>query len=407
MNQKLFTFIEVVVLGGLVVFVMYIGGAFKAPDAVPTPQPAPTQLAPTATLNITPVPSVTPAPPALTQPIGLIAFDSFRDGNPEIYVVDVETGIQTNLTNNPESDGLIAWSPDGSRLAFTSDRSGEPEIYVMNADGAEVIQLTHTQDTQDTKTGYYPFVSWSPDGRQIVIVRHEARPGQRYVLSSLDLIRSDGSGVKTLYSSTEFYILQASWSPDGKYIAVTGSDSSSSALRVHVGEVGEAPFGLNYFQGNPCDKYIWSPDSKITCFGDRESVTMNPDGSEAKTRPTGLSGDGFVEGVAWSPDGQHLLFLATMFIPQSDQNPTRRLFAINANGSENLKIIDVRESETAFNIIPSWSPDGQWIAYSLVKGDLADIYIVNIYEPSQYRQLTSDTSYNFSPQWQPRPKQMP
>jgi len=64
-----------------------------------------------------------------------IAFDSDRDGNWEIYVMDADGKNQRRLTNNPADDWGAAWSPDGQRIAFASRRDGNIEIYVMDADG--------------------------------------------------------------------------------------------------------------------------------------------------------------------------------------------------------------------------------------------------------------------------------
>jgi len=49
---------------------------------------------------------------------------------------------QRNLTRNPARDGLPAWSPDGRKIAFESKRDDNGEIYVMNADGSEQRKLT-------------------------------------------------------------------------------------------------------------------------------------------------------------------------------------------------------------------------------------------------------------------------
>ena len=87
-----------------------------------------------------------------------IAFDSFRDGNWEIYVRDVdcnssESDCIQNLTHHEANDGGAAWSPDGSQLAFTSDREGNFEIYTMDSDGTNVVRLTRNE-SNDTEPSW-------------------------------------------------------------------------------------------------------------------------------------------------------------------------------------------------------------------------------------------------------------
>ena len=96
-----------------------LAGALLLAACRTQPGPAPTAVAPT-------VVSATP----------LIAFESTRDGNLEIYVIDAEGAHETNLTNHPARDYAPEWSPDGTRLAFISDRSGKSELYMMAADGS-------------------------------------------------------------------------------------------------------------------------------------------------------------------------------------------------------------------------------------------------------------------------------
>ena len=72
-----------------------------------------------------------------------IAFASDRDGNWEIYIMNVDGSEQTRLTNNPADDLSHCFSPDGSKIAFTSDRDGNYEIYMMNADGSGQVKLTN------------------------------------------------------------------------------------------------------------------------------------------------------------------------------------------------------------------------------------------------------------------------
>jgi TolB protein len=69
---------------------------------------------------------------------------SRRDGNGEIYLMNVDgTGVE-NLTKSPSNDVGPALSPYGSKIAFMSDRDGNSEVYVMNADGTGQVRLTNS-----------------------------------------------------------------------------------------------------------------------------------------------------------------------------------------------------------------------------------------------------------------------
>ena len=104
--------------------------------------------------------------PALAQEDtgpGPIVFSSNRTGNYEIFMLDPDTGLSTQLTNDPGSDLDPVWSPDGSAIAFVSDRDGDFEIFVMRADGSGLQQLTNNQvdDVQPR---------WQPNGLNITFV---------------------------------------------------------------------------------------------------------------------------------------------------------------------------------------------------------------------------------------------
>jgi tetratricopeptide (TPR) repeat protein len=70
-----------------------------------------------------------------------IAFMSRRDGNWEIYVMDLGDGTIKRLTHHEANDGLPIWSPDGRTIAFASDRGGEWAIWAMNPDGSNQQML--------------------------------------------------------------------------------------------------------------------------------------------------------------------------------------------------------------------------------------------------------------------------
>src|SRR5437660_277310 len=69
---------------------------------------------------------------------GKIAFNTNRDGNEEIYVMNPDGTGQTRLTNDAASDVGPAWSPDGLKIAFNRGF----DIFVMDADGSSPTRLT-------------------------------------------------------------------------------------------------------------------------------------------------------------------------------------------------------------------------------------------------------------------------
>ncbi|MFL6255544.1 MAG: hypothetical protein ACJ74T_11070, partial [Pyrinomonadaceae bacterium] len=70
-----------------------------------------------------------------------IVFQSTRDGQAEIYIMNADGTAQTRLTNNVASDLAPSWSPDGSKILFTTHRDGAPALYTMNADGSNQARL--------------------------------------------------------------------------------------------------------------------------------------------------------------------------------------------------------------------------------------------------------------------------
>jgi len=102
-----------------------------------------------------------------TSPAGYgsrVAFMSSRDGNWEIYTVNLDGSGLKRLTSNSTNDGLPTWSPDGKSIAFVSNRSGAWAVWVMSASGDNQRKLF------DLGGGYgggssdwiYERISWSP-----------------------------------------------------------------------------------------------------------------------------------------------------------------------------------------------------------------------------------------------------
>lgn len=161
--------------------------------------------------------------PAFSPDGQWLAFTSERDGNPEIYVISAgcilpdircSDDAARRLTDHPKADDQAAWSPDSQQLVFQSNRDGDFEIYTMNLDGSDQRRLT-----QSPRNDLLP--NWSPNGQQIVFA------SERDINAELYVMQSDGSSQRRLTQTRE-YEFTPQWSPDGSQIlfqrAVPGSD---------------------------------------------------------------------------------------------------------------------------------------------------------------------------------------
>lgn len=72
-----------------------------------------------------------------------IAYVSFEQKRPRIFVQHIDTGRREQITNFEGLNGAPAWSPDGSKLAFVLSKDGNPEIYVMNLASRQMTRVTN------------------------------------------------------------------------------------------------------------------------------------------------------------------------------------------------------------------------------------------------------------------------
>ncbi|QLC74308.1 Tol-Pal system protein TolB [Pseudomonas sp. LPB0260] len=102
-----------------------------------------------------------------------IAYVSFEQKRPRIFVQHIDTGRREQITNFEGLNGAPSWSPDGSRLAFVLSRDGNPEIYVMDMGSRQLRRVTnhYAIDTE-------PF--WGKDGQTIYFTSDRAGKPQIY-----------------------------------------------------------------------------------------------------------------------------------------------------------------------------------------------------------------------------------
>lgn len=102
-----------------------------------------------------------------------IAYVSFEQRRPRIFVQHIDTGRREQITNFEGLNGAPAWSPDGSRLAFVLSKDGNPEIYVMDMGSRQTRRVTnhYAIDTE-------PF--WGKDGQTLYFTSDRAGKPQIY-----------------------------------------------------------------------------------------------------------------------------------------------------------------------------------------------------------------------------------
>ncbi len=180
----------------------------------------------------------------------------------DLFSAPVDKGVTRNLTSRSTAhDREADWSPDGQTIVFVSDISGEEELYTVPADGsAEPSQLTDGHQTR------YSHPRFSPNGEHIAV---SDKDGHIYVLAA-----NGRGGLKHVARDEGWRNRDYAWSPDGAWLAFSLTEPNS--LRsLHVYSVrGDETHRLS-------------------------------DGLFAEYEPS------------FSPDGQHLYFLADReFAPQ-------------------------------------------------------------------------------------------
>ena len=253
--------------------------------------------------------------PALVSAQEKIAFQSQRDGNPEIYIMDANGANQLRLTVNSVFDGDPAFSRTGEKIAFSSARDGNQEIYIMHADGSSQTRLTNS-------AGADAHPAFSPDGTKIVFV------SERSGHLGIWVMNVDGSNPVELMDG--FGGTEPEFSPNGTKIVFCGTG------------------------GGGGNSQIW---------------TMNADGTGRDNLSKSVNSDD--TSPSFSPDGTKIVYFRN---PHGPGSGTAEINVMNPDGSNQVPIT----SSNGKDFQPSYSVDGTRIVFTSLATGAAEIYAMNV-----------------------------
>ena len=126
-----------------------------------------------------------------------------QGGNSNLFVMDLRSKSATRLTDTPAIDTSPSYSPDGQRICFESDRGGRPQVYIMPAGGGAAQRISFGE-------GSYSTPVWSPRGDYIAFTK---QGGGQFAIG---IMKPDGSGERILTSG--YHNEGPTFAPNGRVL---------------------------------------------------------------------------------------------------------------------------------------------------------------------------------------------
>ncbi|MEJ0055100.1 MAG: amidohydrolase family protein [Bacteroidota bacterium] len=239
-----------------------------------------------------------------------VAFTALGD----IWLLKQGDAKPVQLTKDVAMDIDPAWSYDGKKLAFVSDRNGTN----MNIWVRDVQSGGDKQITTGNRHALQP--AFSPDGTKIAYILNDGVVG--FGTSTLQLLDLTTGESKTLYKAL-FTPGKPTWSVDGKIVALEALLPYSSRFREGLSRIllvpinGDASRFMTPTEGRSLGQRgkngpVWSPDGSRMAYiqdGVLWTITVNSSGQPVGP-PTRWTNE-MSEAPSWTGDSKSLVFMAT------------------------------------------------------------------------------------------------
>ncbi|MFB6454240.1 S41 family peptidase [Chitinophaga sp. Hz27] len=182
----------------------------------------------------------------------------------EVYVSSTDGNMTKRITNTPQQERMVAWSPDGKKLVYAAERNGNWDIYqttVVRSEEPYFFNATLLKEEPLIATAAEEFQpQFSPDGKEIAYVEN------RNVLKVFNVASGKSrtilpEGHNHSYADGDW---SYSWSPDSKWLVADDEQNyfgSSNAAILPADGKGTAfyPIHSGFGEGDA----RWSADGKV------------------------------------------------------------------------------------------------------------------------------------------------
>ncbi|MEK5039374.1 LysM peptidoglycan-binding domain-containing protein [Sporosarcina sp. FSL K6-3457] len=318
-------------------------------------------------------------PYAFAGDYGFIAYTSNRGGQFDIWILNLRTGEQKQLTNGI-GDALSQpiWSPDSTRIAFVGENRVLYVIYTTTGLIAGVDQLDEGGDFS---------LDWSPDSSSVA---YTAR-------GNIMLYNATLHAAKTIVQPRA---TDVNWFPTGTELLFQAPDDAGTSQLFRIAIDGTNRRKITRNTEGPLHDVRLSPDGTFALYTTPgASISMINTVELATGRVFAIKGGPLAKNYdpTWSPDSLRIAYSATAF---DDRGYFSQLRTVERQG-ENDQIWAI---STCFSTPVTWSSDGAIISYlsGCQEQQAADeMWVIDLRHPAPVQLLEGETIIAL--QWSPKP----